>query len=83
MTEDSGRSHLCPNCGALTVFPDTSTPTAAPSDECGLLLALGIILSRPISDANRQHFAAQCFDAADRIVPGVSAIASSVLQGGD
>lgn len=49
----------------------------------GLLLAVGVVLTSPVSDANRLHFARRCLDEADRLTPGISDVARTLLPLGD
>lgn len=41
------------------------------SDCTGLLLALGIVLSEPLTEANRKHFAKRCLEEAEKHCPGI------------
>lgn len=51
------------------------------TDIVGLLLAIAVMLSRPISDANRIHFANRCFDECNRLVPGFGVEERAALMG--
>ena len=50
------------------------------SEPAGLLLAVGMILTRPVDDANRVHFAKRCAEAASAITPGLGAPVFSLLK---
>jgi hypothetical protein len=64
---------------AMDVSDEVERLREARVEDSGLFLALGIMLSGPIDEPNRSHFAKKCFDAADAITPGVSKDARQAL----
>lgn len=46
--------------------------TPSDTDTSGLLLALGLLLREPVTDANRMHFAKRCLEQANKLSPGLA-----------
>lgn len=77
MTEQT--DHI-PDAGKM-VSPDPVGADRDPAKHPGNFLAMGLALSRPISDANRIHFAKKCRDAANELVPGLGGMIETAAQG--
>lgn len=54
-----------------------------PTEHAGLFLALALVLAKPISDANRLHFAKRCADEANNLTPGLGDTALAMIAEGE
>jgi hypothetical protein len=53
-------------------FRDQARAALKATGYSGFFLALGLMLSKPITEANRAHFAKKCMEAANEINPGLA-----------